>query len=253
MRNMINSTLLLFMFIVFIGRATASESKPTILFDQGHNQRFLIEGKGDLDLSKLSEHMQAKGFNVNSTKGKLSDETFKNISGLVISGPFEALKSEEVDAVVRYVGNGGRLALMLHIGSPLSSLIAALDADHSNVVLHERKNLIDVDTNFRVTNLSVSPLFDGVTQFSTYGCWALEPGKNAVPIAMTSPESWADLDGDKKLSKGDVIGVFNVIVSGKYKEGNFLIFGDDAIFQNRYLDENNKKLASNLADWMKGK
>ena len=91
-----------------------------------------------------------------------------------------------------------------------------------------------------------------MTQFSAYGCWALDPGRSGTSIAQTSPDAWVDLNGDKVLSKGDVSQVFTVAVSGTLGIGSFDLFGDDAIFQNRHLDENNRRLAANLAGWMAG-
>jgi hypothetical protein len=183
----------------------------------------------------------------------LTDDALKGVTGLVVSGPFVALRPEEIEAVIRFIERGGRLAAMLHIGPPLAGLLARLDLDHSNAVLHERTNTIDVDTNFRVTSLAAAPLFAGLTHFSVYGCWALDPGKGGTSLALTSPDAWADLDGDKVLSKGDVIGAFSVAVSGSVGAGGFIVFGDDAIFQNRSLDEQNRRLAVNLAGWLAGR
>lgn len=233
--------------------ATAAESGARILFDQGHDQRFLIEEKGELQLSRLADIMRGQGTTVSSTKKTLDDATLKDVDALVISGPFQSLLPEEVEAVIRFVERGGRLAAMLHIGPPLSALLARLDLDHSNAVLHERSNTIDTDINFHVTGLPESPLFAGLKQFSVYGSWALDPGKAGTPIAQTSSGAWVDLDGDKVLSKGDVSGVFSVIVSGTLGAGSFVVFGDDAMFQNRYLDENNSRLAANLSGWLAGK
>jgi hypothetical protein len=231
----------------------AAEGPARILFDEGHNQRFGITEKGELQLSRLAEIMRDHGAGVSSLKTPLSDETLKDTAALVISGPFAALKPEEIDAVVQFIKRGGRLAVMLHIGVPLTGLLAALDLDHSNAVLHERTNVIDSDNNFRVTDLSLSPLFSGLTEFSVYGVWALDPGKSGIVLAKTSPTAWVDLDGNKVLSKGDVVGAFAVAVSGTLGAGSFVVFGDDALFQNRYLDENNSKLAANLSTWMVGK
>lgn len=230
--------------------AFAAEGGSTILFDQGHGQRFLIEEKGDLHLSKLADIMRANGTDVMSTKKTLSDDILKGVSSLVISGPFEALSHEEIESVAKFIENGGRFAAMLHIGPPLAGLLDRLDLDHSNAVLHERNNVINEDINFRVAGLAGSPLFSGITHFSVYGCWALDPGKTATPLAQTSADTWVDLDGDKVISKGDVIGSFTVALSGTLGSGSFILFGDDAIFQNRYLDENNSRLAANLADWL---
>ena len=239
--------------LLWAGSAFAAEGETRILFDQGHNQRFLIEEPGELQLSKFAEILRGQGAHVSSTKKPLTDDMLNDATALIISGPFESLRPEEVEAVVRFVGKGGRLAAMLHIGQPLDGLLARLDLDHSNAVLHERSNIIDADTNFRISGLSGSPLFTGLKHFSVYGCWALDPGNTAVSIAKTSSGAWADLDGDNVLSKGDVTGVFTVVVSGTQGAGSFVVFGDDALFQNRYLDEQNSRLAANLAGWLSGR
>ncbi|MEI7816507.1 MAG: DUF4350 domain-containing protein [Desulfuromonadales bacterium] len=253
MRNTVGLWLIVVGTLLCVQAAFAGESGALVLFDQGHDQRFLIEEKEDLQLSKLADIFRTQGVNVVSTKQPLTDVALKSFSALVISGPFEALRPEEVEAVVHFVENGGRLAVMLHIGPPLEGLLSRLDVDHSNAVLHERNNVIDSDMNFRVTTLSDSPLLAGIKYFSLYGGWAIDPGKTGTSIAQTSTDAWADLDGNKLLSRGDVIGAFTVAVSGKLGSGSFAVFGDDAIFQNRYLDENNSRLAANLARWLAGR
>lgn len=252
--NKISSICMVVLALLFsAGSALAGENGARILFDQGHNQRFLIEETGELQLSKFADIMRGQGTHVAAIKKPLNDAALKDAAALVISGPFESLTSEEVEAVARFIGRGGRLAAMLHVGPPLAGLLARLDLDHSNAVLHERNNVIDADTNFRVTALSGSPLFAGLTHFSVYGCWALDPGKAGTPLAQTSPDAWVDLDGNKKYSDGDVNAVFNVAVSGTFGAGGFIVFGDDAIFQNRYLDKDNGRLAANLSAWLAGR
>lgn len=232
--------------------AFAEETLPKVLFDQGHNQRFLIGDQGELQLSRLAEIIRSKGGVVSATTGLLSDDVLRDAAALVVSGPFEALQSTEVEAVARFLERGGRLAVMLHIGPPLAELLSRLDIDHSNAVLHERNNIIDKDINFSVKELNPHPLFAGLKQFSLYGGWALKAGKEGAAIARTSAEAWVDLDGDKVLSKGDAAGPFDVVVAGPFGAGRFVVFGDDAIFQNRFLDENNARLAANLADELVG-
>lgn len=233
--------------------AYAEEQKPLIVVDQGHDQRFVIEEKGELQLSRFAESMRAAGAAVTSYKTPISEATLKDARALVISGPFQELKADEIDAVARFVERGGRVAVMLHIGQTLSGLLNRLDVDHSNAVLHERANVIDTDNNFRVTNLTGSPLFAGISHFSMYGVWALDQGKAGTVLAQTSGEAWADLDGNRLLSRGDVIGAFNVVVTGTLGAGAFVVFGDDALFQNRYLDEQNARLAVNLTGWLLGR
>lgn len=248
-----NGVSVLIVLLLWVNQAAAAESVIRVLFDQGHNQRFLVEEKGELQLSGLADIVRGQGAEVTSTKSALTAEALGACNSLVISGPFAALSPDEVDAVIRFIEKGGRLAAMLHIGPPLAALLSRLDVDHSNAVLHERQNVIDADINFRVKELASEPLFSGISQFSLYGGWALDPGPSARSVARTSPVAWADLNGDRILSKGDVVGEFTVAVSGVYGAGSFVIFGDDAIFQNRYLDDDNRRLATNLASWLAGR
>lgn len=231
----------------------AEEPLTRVVFDQGHNQRFLIGDSGELQLSGLADIIRSKGADVSAINGPLNDEALRGVTALVISGPFEALKPEEVEAVAAFVEKGGRLALMLHIGQPLAGLLARLDIDHSNAVLRERENTIDKDINFRVKGLNPVPLFAGLKQFSLYGGWALKAGQGNAAIAHTSDQAWVDLNGDKLLSENDPVGAFDVVVAGALGAGRYVVFGDDAIFQNRFLDPDNSRLAANLAEGLLGR
>lgn len=226
---------------------------PLMLFDQGHDQRFLIEQDGPLHLSQLAALMQEAGFNVRSTNLPLTEKSLAGVDVLVISGAFTGLSKPETEAVLAYLARGGRLALMLHIPQPVADLLHGLDVDFTNYVLSEQENLVDNDPrNFRVTNLASHPLFAAIDHFSLYGGWALiNMGSKAGIIASTSAKGWVDLNGDGKLSKGDVVQAFGVLAEGTSGAGRFLVFGDDAIFQNKFLDQQNRHLARNLAKWLK--
>ena len=142
---------------------------------------------------------------------------------------------------------------MLHIGSPFSELLRRLEVDFTNYVLYEQENIIDNDPrNFQIKALQTNPLFAAMEHFSLYGGWALmNTAPSARLIASTTSKGWVDLNGDKKLSKGDVVQAFGVVAVGESGAGRFVVFGDDAIFQNRFLDESNRQLAKNLAQWFK--
>lgn len=226
---------------------------PLVIFDQAHDQRFVIDKEEPLQLSGLAAIMKGEGFDVRSSTVALNDEALATATAVVISGPFKPLASAEVAALARFVERGGRLVVMLHVGSPFAELLQRLEVNFTNYVLYEQENVIDGDPrNFQVKVMDPGPLFGGIDHFSIYGGWAL---MNSAPgvrvIATTSPKGWVDLNGDSKLSKGDVVGTFGVVASGELGAGRFVVFGDDAIFQNRFLDEQNRQLATNLARWLK--
>lgn len=230
----------------------AEENAPRILFDQGHGQRFLVHEEGPLNFSGLTAIMETAGAKVSSTRAPLSDATLKGIAALVISGPFMPISAEESEAILRYIQGGGRVAMMLHIAPPMGSFLRRLGVAHSNGVLHEGAlaKTANKDIEFSVTDLAIHPLFTSVPSFSAYGAWALNSQSAAAMIAKTSKESWVDLNNDKNLGPGDAKGPFGIVVSQPLGAGEFVVFGDDAIFQNMFLDDNNRKLAANLASWL---
>jgi hypothetical protein len=248
----VRRTLLLAVFMVAAVQSVAFAA-PVLLFDQGHDQRFVADKDGPLHLSEFATLLKSEGFEVRLNTAAFSVQSLAGVDALVISGPFAKLAPEEVDAVTTFISRGGRLALMLHIPSPVADLIHRLDMDFTNYVLSEQENLVANDPrNFQVKNLSSHPLFSSLDHFSLYGGWALmNTGESSRIIASTTDKGWVDLDGDGKLSQWDAVQAFGVILDGTRGAGRFLVFGDDAIFQNKFLDEQNRQLARNLAAWLK--
>jgi len=241
------------LLILLLSVSLHAEAAPVILVDQSHEQRFLVEKDGPLQLSGFAAVMKEEGFAVRTGSKALSDETLLDVDALVISGPFKEINQQEVNAVSRFLERGGKLAVMIHIGPPFAELFRRIDVDFTNFVLGEQENIIDGDPkNFRVKNLTDHPLFAGLTHFSLYGGWALiNTAENSRIIASTSPKAWVDFNGDKILSKGDIVQAFGVVVAGRLGAGRFVVFGDDAIFQNKFLDDSNRQLAINLVRWFK--
>ncbi|WP_236021836.1 GldG family protein [Geomesophilobacter sediminis] len=239
--------------VVLIGMITTGvASAQTVMFDNSHGERFSPEGTGPLQLSGLAGTLQKAGARVVSCDTALTDATLKGVDGLIISGAFRPFNAEETDAVVRFLLRGGKVAIMLHIAPPLEGLLQRLEVAYTNGVIHERENIINGDPmNFRVTNLGSHPVLKGVETFSLYGVWGVKNTSDASRvIAATGPNAWIDLDGSK-IPRKEATGSFGVAVAGTVGSGGFIVFGDDAIFQNKFLDRENQQLATNLAGWLK--
>ncbi|GAM08963.1 hypothetical protein OR1_01237 [Geobacter sp. OR-1] len=247
--NAVTAITLLLMLTVPVMAA----DRPVALFDHGHNQRFQIGKEGPLQLSGLAGVFTDQGFAVKAHDGALDADTLAGTGALVISGAFKQFTQAELDSVAAFLNRGGKLAIMLHIGPPLVPLLDMLGVVVSGSVLHEQENLIKADDiNFKVTRFEPDSLTSDLEQFAIFGGWALlNEGAGTVALAKTGDKAWIDLNGDRKLSSGDAEQSFAVIVSGSYGAGRFVVFADDAIFQNQYLEEYNAKLAANLARWMK--
>lgn len=233
--------------------ATVAAAAPTVLFDQGHGQRFLVDRDGPLQLSTLAQSFVDDGWRIRTTAQPLSDATLADAEALVCSGPFLPFAAGEIEAIVRFLEGGGRLAVMLHIAPPAATLLHRLNVAYSNGVIRERERVIgDNPLDFTVNRLQVHPLTGGLEHFALYGSWALTgTADNVTVIASSGNRSWVDLNGNGRFDAGDVSQPFGVLVTGSSGKGEYAVFGDDAIFQNRFLTGANRELADRLVDWLR--
>jgi len=243
--------LLVSLILLFAPAATVL-AKPMVLFDQGHGQLFLIERDGDFDLSRLAGVFRESGHNVTAAATPLTADLLAGIDALVLSGPFAPYTPQEIETIASFVGRGGALCIMLHIAPPFAPLLQRFGVEHSNGVIREQEGIIDNDpVNFQATRLADHRLFQGVRQFNLYGVWALHETRPDVQvIARTSPSAWIDLNRNGRLDLADAQQSFAVAVAGRSGSGRFVVFGDDAIFQNKFLIGDNLILGRNLAAWL---
>ncbi len=237
-----------------IGRA-AGPSRPVLLFDRGHRQPGSLADDQPLGLSRFLALGRQYGFDLRTHRDDITLTTLQAVDALVISGPFAPFSRDEIHAIGNFLYRGGRLALMLHVADPAVNLLHQLGVAVSNSVIRERTRVIDGrPRDFRVTRLADAPLTRNLKDFAVYGCWALFPLARRVRIlARSGPRAWIDLNGDRRPGPGDACQSFAVLVAGVYGRGRFAVFGDDAIFQNRFLKHGNLKLAANLLRWLRGR
>ena len=224
-------------------------NKKTVLFDENHDQFFLTGKTGELDLSSLSTLFEKEGWVIKTSKSEITDEVLTDVDALVISGAFKPITQPEIEAILRFVEKGGALSVMLHIGSPFDNLLHAMNVSVSSGTIHEQELMIGAhNIDFNVVNLKTHELTNNLKQFKVYGGWALFPNKENVQIvAQTSEKSWIDLNGD---NHPDMQQAFATILEGKIGLGHFVVFSDDAIFQNKFLKDSNYLLGKNLAKWL---
>lgn len=231
------------------GTAAAAGKIPVVLFDEAHGERFLAQQEAPLALTGLADLFLAQGFELRVAKTPLTAAILAEVDAVVISGPFAPFTPEEIDALYTFVEKGGRLTVMLHVAPVAAALLARFDVTAANGVLREEATaqIAGEALNFHVTRLEEEPLFTGVTHFAVYGCWALATeGRFARLAASSGDRSWIDLDKDRSYTEKDARQSFGIIALGEVGKGDFVIFGDDAIFQNRFLIGANRLLAENL-------
>ena len=245
--------LLLALIALLIGfDASAHEARPLLWFDQGHGQAFKIDRQGALDLSQLATQLAECGWQVETGNQPLTPGLLEQVDGLILSGAFQAYQAQEIDAIIAFLQAGKRVAIMLHIAPPYAGLLGRLGVLASNGVIRESgSSVIGAEPlNFSVTRLEPHPLTAGIETLNLFGAWALHNHDPKVKVlAQTSPQSWMDLNGNRQFDSGDARQSFAVLLSGRVGTGEFVVFGDDALFQNRFIHLN-RKLATNLCRWL---
>lgn len=246
--------LILPLALLFVSTATHVEAgQKIVLFDQGHGQRFVVEQKGPLDLSELSLLIQKEGrAQVVVNNDVITEEKLANVNALIISGAFKPFSPQEIGAITDFIRKGGRLSVMLHIGYPVASLLKEMNVFVSNGVVHEQENIIkQKETDYYVATSGSHKLVAGIKLFKVFGGWALmSQNKESAEIAKTSVLAWADLNRNNEHDANEKPQSFSLAIAGRLGKGQFVIFGDDAIFQNKFLSGENSLLGINLAKWL---
>ena len=242
----------IFLLCLATGLSASCVHASTVLFDEAHGQLFHVGKSGDLDLSSFGDVFKTEGIDVKINSEELRDASFNGIDALVISGPFSAMEAPELGSVLHFIQKGGRLCLMLHIPFPVAPLLQELAVRYSVAPVNERINIIGNDAkNFTIRSLQSHAITNGLQSFNIYGTWGLiNAADNAKVIASASPSAWIDKNRNNTLDRGDGIYPYGVLVVGTLGKGSFAVFGDDAIFQNKFLVKENLQLAKNLARWL---
>lgn len=224
----------------------------TVVFDQAHGERFLVEGDGPLDLTVLASRFHGRGARVEISRDPLTSPFLARVDVLVVSGPFAPFSAEEVRAVVAFVERGGRLVVMLHIGPPAVALLEPFGIGIWGGIVRDGGTVLAGEPlHFEVETRTSHPLIRDLARYRTYGSWALEPlGPHARAVASTGEAAWLDVDGDRRQGPGEVARPFALLVASERGAGRVVAFGDDAVFQNQFLTGDNLRLADNLVQWL---
>lgn len=227
------------------------DSQGTIVIDAGHANRFDQD-----EIQPLVEAITSAGYSVEFTQSAGSVTTaIKGAEGLVVIDPAIEYSSSEVDAVQRFVDNGGRLVL---IGEPPRSQITGglfsisirtvrsqLDTLSSAFGIEYGENYLfdtgDNDGNFRnifARARGRSPLVDGVERTAFY---------TATPVTARDGQILLRTAEQTRLIRGDTPARHPVAV----RSGNVVAVGDKTFLQdNNFNVVDNERFIENLGTFL---
>ena len=180
------------------------ESKKRILFLEGHGEHAVTDQERN-GLSVVKDALTKQGYDVAGLSLFQETAVPENTAVLVIAGPSRAVTPEEQDRIVKYVSAGGHLLVMIDpdVQANLDGMLARWGVEPGKGVLVDLQDrlaqgdltalLVRTFTEHDITqDLTSAVLFPMARHLVSHEDKA--PDWEYVPLARTSPRSWAETD-----------------------------------------------------------
>ncbi len=249
--------LILVMFVAFTGAANSIRPAVKVLFDNAHAE---TAGNADWTIygaySDFADRLRSVGFIVEShekSDGLLTYELLKNYKVLVLPEPNSPFKDAEVDAILKFIENGGGVFLIGdHTGS---------DRNHDGWDSPKIFNVFAPKLGFYFAKkwVSQAPVAGGrVEGFITRGVYRVGAWG----------ATWLEIKDSKRVKawiffKFKKQGKKPYVITGTYGKGRFAAIGDSSPFDDgtgapgNHLHDgwqtyDHPQLAENVVRWLAG-
>lgn len=263
------------------------DTEKNICFLDGHGEADPNEAGDQNGYGTLKTSLEGEGFVIKKVLLATEAAVPADCTILAIAGPLKPLDPHEIDAIGKYLDNGGRALITLRAPRPnnevdetvLVKLLGKWGIDAGNDVVVDQ-----VTRLFAAPALGVSPLVQSygdhpitrdfkertifpMARSVTPSAKPIE-GLTITPLAMTGDTSWAetDIDGifkrqEAKLDPADKRGPIDVAdaiqtaapKSGAGKETRIVVFGSTDAGNNQWVTQLfNRDFFVNSADWLSG-
>ncbi len=221
-----------------------SGRRKTILFDQTQNER----GRLDSTYSELGQILIDNDFDVEPyTEFMILTKNLKEADVLVFGCPNSSkIRSQEIDAIKKFVKNGGGLLLLSLSGGDrglmnnLSKISEDFGITFDNTAVKDERSNAGLPTMPIIKNLTSHPLTEDVTDLLIPSACSLRLSGKAQAIATTS----------ETADPGNAV-IIAIAESGK---GRVMCVGSYEIFRRGggLKHNGNKQFAVNAFNWLSG-
>ncbi|WP_455223308.1 GldG family protein [Kaarinaea lacus] len=251
-----------------------------LLFIEGHAER-KPEGVANHDLGEWGKQLKSKGIKLRSLNLTDNPVVPQNTAALVIASPLLDYLPGEVDAIQKFINEGGNLLWLaepgsLHMLQPIADSLGLQFLE--GTIVDPNTQLLGIeDPRFAiVSQYPQHPLtndFSGITLFPQARGINLKPKDDwrYTVVLQTLPRAWSEtgeLSGQIQFdAKQDLPGPINIAVAmtrnvttsaedtkdetAVNKQQRLLIVGDGDFLSNTYLGNGgNLKLGLNVVNWL---
>lgn len=191
----------------------SKDSKKRIIFLEGHGERGIQDReRGGLSMAK--EALEKQNYDVGTLSLLQESGVHDSTAVLVLAGPTRPLTKDEQDRITKYVAGGGRLLILLdpEVKAELDEFLGQWGIEAGRGVLVDLQDrlaqgdltalLVRTFTEHEITqDFSFAVLFPVSRPLSFHE----DRGKDwdYVPLARTSPRSWAETNLKGRVVKFD--------------------------------------------------
>ncbi len=237
----------------------SKDQRKQIVFLEGHGERDFLSEERD-GYSLVREALVNQGYEVDTLMLLLESQIPKSTSVLIVAGPQQTITLAEQKRIAAYVEQGGRALFLIdpetslglnHLFNQWGVTLGAgtlIDLQDKLAQGDMTALLVRTFTEHEITHDFKTPVLFPVSRHVS-----LNDGEdvtwNGVPLARTSPESWAEmrLEGGKVVNKDlevDIPGPLSVAVALTPKaappegqpRGSVVVVGNSAFASNTYLN-----------------
>jgi len=206
-------------------------SKPACLFDTSHWGSEAQELQYLLDVAwRASSQYQVR----QKTGGRINQKDLEGIKLLVTGNPYGgAYLSDEIDAIVSFIREGGSLLVYVNSGLPSEWVNPLLSQFGINYYPAQVRSSIppfddDDSRNFWVTSFnSTHPVSENATAYYITFGGSFDAHAPATSIAMTGDTAWRDENGNGTHDSREESGSLAVIAAAELELGRIVAFSDD--------------------------
>ena len=246
-----------------------------ITYMGGRGERDLL-GTASYDLGKLGAQLQRQGFRLHELSLAEAGEIPDEVAVLVISPGKQDLPPGEVDAILRYLDEGGNLLWLAEPGAvrglePVARVLGI--AFEPGVLVDPTTQVLGIahPAFVPVAAYPTHPVTENLDQVSVYPhavgiSWSQPPGWQTRGILSTGLRAWSEtgnLEGELRYDDGlDGSGPLDIGIAmertvaaadtgGEDREQRIIVIGDGDFLSNAYLGSgSNLQLALNAFNWL---
>lgn len=257
--------------LVFIPQAYASSNDPKVLFDETgpYGKYYTIYNIGPLGASTFANLLSENGFTVSRvTDPPLTYDKLKNYDILIIMAPERNYTSNEINAIKKYVSEGGGLFLMGDVWGAedgnqnyaFNQIAQTFGVSFAyNVIVLDKQHNAGFSQYIKISNLTNNRLNSNISHFYLLRSTYISNTGNSQVTAYSDADSWADnqfltSEGtsmfNEKKESGEVTGPLAVSATMEYGKGR-IVFMDVGSFVNSWIYRSNGwKLEINAVNWL---